>query len=496
MKTLKSIKDIKNFFLKTKHPIYFVGPTQYNVIGLEAWIPNIKYFTLIDSFENKHPNVMTTNFIPEKTFENTEEINNFILTHKNIVDQIEIEKIMVENKQKQLAMCLFFDEKTEEIAKKLNLNLAFPSFKLRNHIDNKIVTTQIGNEAGVSSVPNVLSKVTSFSQLKKLASQNKLGSRLVIQTAYGDSGKTTYFVHDKESFDKIADKILCEEKVKIMKEIQCVGTAIEGCVTKNGTIVGPLLSELVGFDSLTPHKGGWCGNEKGQFIFDKKITQKARKYTEKIGAVLAEKGYKGYFEIDFLIDQNTHELYLGELNPRITGASPITNSLNINTEQLPLILFHILEYLNVPYELDVKNYNNLAMKQENENDFSQIILKQTENNLNYIDKSPETGIYEITPFGEIVFIKESLNYREITNKNQLFFYRILKHGDYAVKGTDLGILMLPRRAMDENFKITDQANLWINQMKNQFVSYPYQGVRVETNVHVSPLARVEKYKVF
>ena len=37
---------------------------------------------------------------------------------------------------------------------------AFPSAQLRTRIDNKIMTTRIGNEAGVKSVPNALARVT------------------------------------------------------------------------------------------------------------------------------------------------------------------------------------------------------------------------------------------------------------------------------------------------------------------------------------------------
>jgi len=46
-----------------------------------------------------------------------------------------------------------------------------------------------------------------------------------------------------------------------MKRIKCRGAAIEACVTRHGTIVAPLMTELVGFKELTPYKGGWCGNE-------------------------------------------------------------------------------------------------------------------------------------------------------------------------------------------------------------------------------------------
>ena len=43
---------------------------------------------------------------------------------------------------------------------------------------------------------------------------------------------------------------------------------------------------------------------------------------ERFGNQLLAEGYRGYFDLDFLIDTDSGEVYLGELNPRICGASP------------------------------------------------------------------------------------------------------------------------------------------------------------------------------
>ena len=32
-------------------------------------------------------------------------------------------------------------------------------------------------------------------------------------------------------------------------------------LTRHGTVVGPLMTDLTGHPELTPHKGGWCGND-------------------------------------------------------------------------------------------------------------------------------------------------------------------------------------------------------------------------------------------
>jgi hypothetical protein len=65
------------------------------------------------------------------------------------------------------------------------------------------------------------------------------------------------------------------------------------------------MTELVGFKELTPYKGGWCGNEIFADTFTPKIRAKARRYAKKFGDQLLKEGYKGYFELDYLIDRTT-----------------------------------------------------------------------------------------------------------------------------------------------------------------------------------------------
>jgi biotin carboxylase len=58
------------------------------------------------------------------------------------------------------------------------------------------------------------------------------------------------------------------------------------------------------------------------------------------------------FCLDFLLDTDTHDVYLGEINPRISGASPPTNLITTIYSGCPLFLFHILEFMDVDWEID------------------------------------------------------------------------------------------------------------------------------------------------
>ena len=60
---------------------------------------------------------------------------------------------------------VFFDEETEQICAELGYELILPSHELRQHLDSKITTTRLGNEAGAPSVPNVLGTADSYDEL-------------------------------------------------------------------------------------------------------------------------------------------------------------------------------------------------------------------------------------------------------------------------------------------------------------------------------------------
>ena len=97
---------------------------------------------------------------------------------------------------------VFFDEETEEICKELGYDLILPPDALRRHLDSKIVTTQLGNEAGAPSVPNVLGTGRHLRRAdRRWPAAHGLGTDLVVQTPYGDSGKTTFFIKSEADWD-------------------------------------------------------------------------------------------------------------------------------------------------------------------------------------------------------------------------------------------------------------------------------------------------------
>jgi biotin carboxylase len=459
-KPLRSIADIRRFFLSNETPIYFVSATNFNLLGLDEWVKGLRFISYIDCFDEQHPNVFVPGEIPHEVFQSIEEITNYLLAHKEVADYIS------RRGPAGKVLFLMFDEKTEELAHELNLEICFPSATLRHHLDSKVVTTQIASEAGVASVPNVLAKVESYETLRQVSTE--LGPDLVIQLPFGDSGHTTFFISHEDDWYRHAEEIVKEPAVKIMKRIRCRQAAIEACLTRHGTVVTPLMTELVGFPELTPYRGGWCGNEIFADVFTTPIRQKARKMAFALGERLKQEGYRGYFELDLLIDQDTGQLYLGELNPRVTGASSLPNHAVFALADAPLFLFHLLEWFDVKYELNVPQLNHRWARQENIDSWGQLVIKHTADTLEIVTKAPPTGIWRMDNERQVHFSRYDTHRRAVESEAEAFFLRISNVDDYLYEGADLGILVTRGRLMTPDFQLTERAKAWTRGIKAHF----------------------------
>jgi hypothetical protein len=465
-KMLNNISEIRRFFHTNKDPVYFVSATNFNLLGIDEWVKNFKYICYMDCFDGRHPNVFVPSALPHEEFQSIEDINNYLLSHKEVVDLVK------RRGGKPKFVFLMFDEKTEALVKELGGEVWFPKASLRTKMDNKIETVRVGNKAGVPSVPNTLSEVESYDHLKEVCAKAGLGNDLVLQSAFGDSGHTTFFIKSEADFRKHQHDIIGQGEIKIMKRIDCRGSAIEACATSEGTIVGPLMTELVGFNELTPYRGGWCGNEIFATAFPPKTRQKARELTFKFGEQLRKEGYRGYFELDFLIEKKSGDIWLGELNPRITGASSMTNHAAFAHADAPLFLFHLLEFSKKKFALDIEELNARWADPDMIDSWSQMVIKHTEDNVDIITHAPQSGIYKMLNDGRVVFDRFDYHRRAVESEDEAFFLRISDVGDYRYEGADLGILVTRGRTMTSGFQLTDKSKRWIHGIKNAFSARP------------------------
>ena len=276
---LRNISEVRHFFRTNEVPIYFVGATPFNLLGLDRWVRNFSYVTYYDGWDGAHPRVFTPKHKPYIEFESGEEINNWLLVNPEV--RVHMSRPAPRGQRPKVAM-VFFDAETEQICEELGYDLILPSAELREHLDSKLVTTRLGNDVGAASVPNVLVTIEEYEELLEVATGAGLGTDLVVQTAYGDSGKTTFFIDDESGWKRHHRDIRGNE-VKVMRRINNLPVAVEAVLTSSGTIVGPFMSELTGHRQLTPYRGGWCGNEMYPEVLNEDLRRKAGDLVGRLG---------------------------------------------------------------------------------------------------------------------------------------------------------------------------------------------------------------------
>jgi hypothetical protein len=456
MRTLQTAADIRCFFRENQTPIYYVSTTTFNLLGAEEWIGGLNFLNAVDSWDGQHPNVFIPDGLPPDSLDSFEACNNALLSHPAVAAHVRAQG------PRGKVLFLMFDEETQRLAARLGLEVCFPPAVLRHYLDSKVTSTRLANRAGVASVPHVLSRVEDYTVLRRVA--RDLGPDLVVQLPYGDSGTTTYFISSAADFRAHAGAIAAAPEVKVMRRIRCRPLTIEGCVTRHGTLVGPLMAELTGFRALTPYRGGWCGNELAPEILRSDLRRRAQQATVALGRQLRRLGYRGYFGLDYLLDQDTGDLYLGELNPRITGATPLTSQVSLDAGGVPLLLYHLLEWFPVDYRVDVAEFNDRWLAPARPATCGQLIIEHTAETADVVTGAPASGIWRLAGDGTVSLVRRE----PVAGETQALFLRTVDAGQVVSKGSSLGRLLTRSRLLTDDWQLNPRAKAWIRGFRQQF----------------------------
>ncbi|BBZ13315.1 carboxylase [Mycobacterium branderi] len=462
-RTLNGISDVRAFFHTNTVPLYFISPTPFNLLGIDRWIRNFFYLTYFDSFEGEHPRVFVPRRRNRMDFDSMEDVCNYLLRDPETLDFI------AHRGPGGKACFVMLDEATHALAREVGLEVMQPSAELRHRLGSKIVMTRLAEKAGVASVPHVIGRAGSYDELLALAHGAGLGDDLVVQCAYGDAGTTTFFVRGQRDWDRHAGDVVGQE-LKVMKRIRNVEVCLEGAVTRHGTVVGPAMTSLVGYPELTPYKGGWCGNDVWRGALTPEQTHTAREMVRKLGDRMRREGYRGYFEVDLLHDRDSGELYLGEVNPRLSGVSPMTNLTTEAYADMPLFLFHLLEYMDVDYELDIDEINARWERGYGGDDvWGQLMIWETSPHVELITAAPRTGVWRLDDDGRVSFARSANDWATLTEA-EAFYMRIAAPGDVRCKGAELGVLVTRGHLQTKDYKLTERCRRWVEGIKGQFAS--------------------------
>jgi hypothetical protein len=139
---------------------------------------------------------------------------------------------------------------------------------------------------------------------------------------------------------------------------------------------------------------------------------------------------------------------------------------------MPLFLFHLLEYLDVDYELDVDEVNERWAKDAGADEWSQLIIKSPGAETELITAAPRTGVWKLDRNGGMRFVRWANDWHNLIDDSEAFYLRVAAPGDYRYKGADLGVLVTRGRLQDDDHELTKRCRRWIEAVQSQFAGTP------------------------
>jgi len=217
----------------------------------------------------------------------------------------------------------------EERAADLGAELAHAPATVAQGLENKLALPGIAEEAGIPTVPAegfalpAQTRIVSSPDLRAsdLRALVHATGDVVVQSPRGYMGNRTWRVADDADWDRVL-RGLGRRPVKVARHVSGRPGTVNAVVDATGaTLVTAPIVQVTGEPTLTPFPMGSCGND---FTWRPAPHpgHSPAELVRRLGPVLAGRGYRGHFGIDFVVEDTPSGpvTWLIEINPRLTAS--------------------------------------------------------------------------------------------------------------------------------------------------------------------------------
>ena len=365
-------------------PTFYVTNDPGRGIGLENFLPNYHVICLDD-----HPlvDLMQKQNISVFCLEKKLGRKNLLFRSSSVIlEHPHVLSFIKEKSKGQTPSIMFFkpQRRLEIIAQKNNFKLIGNSSLLNKIFEDKINFYKIARRENLPVLP---ADIIGLNNLDFNLCAEKFGLPFVIQFGFGWAGNSTFFVQDQKHMTEIQKKYE-RIMVKISRFIKGITVLNNAVVLPSAVLQSPPAIQIKSNSRLTLMPGGTGGRQWPAGISPDQ-EKKIYLITQKTGEIMREKGYLGFFGLDFLIDKQTKEVFLSENNARLTASTSFYTRLELKDEQIPLLGYHIMAFLDQNLLKDLPDRQRVNMIEG-----SEIIARNIFSQPIEITKSLSTGIYD------------------------------------------------------------------------------------------------------
>ncbi|MEE9323786.1 MAG: ATP-grasp domain-containing protein [Candidatus Aenigmarchaeota archaeon] len=411
MRKIRSLEDLKEIFKGEKRNVIGIGLSAFNRIGPEKFIPDYQIVCLSNGQDldliKKDVKVFSVEKLKGKD----------VKTKRNSSSLLRMEIVKKFLSSFESPYLLFYNvtKKIKKICDEEKWNII--GNKMYEEMDNKALLREILEKCGL---PAVLGEICNLQEKGYSELKEKYGDKIVMQTFKGSGGRGTFFVRTRKNFEEARKNILNKgvSEVVVTKFIEGPSPSLMGCVTKHGILYTNLQYQLLDIPevmNLGFGNGVFCGHDwTSSHDFPHEIQRQAYLYAGKIGEYLKSKGYKGIFGLDMVLDKKEGKIYVIEINPRLLGSFPAITMVQLKNSEPPLIMFHIMEFLNMDYEMDLEKINELIKKPKTG---TQLILFNKWGKIVKNKGSLKAGVYNLND-GKLVYKRPGYRLEDLKSRDE------------------------------------------------------------------------------
>jgi len=255
----------------------------------------------------------------------------------------------------------------------------------------------------------------------------EVGSRFVVQLPEigQGGGRGTFFIASPGDYERLQQRLRqgtwrgkAIRTILVRRHMPGDPVSLALCITGHGILMSGLQRQLMDLpycDGLEEN-GVFCGHSWGQGEWPAAVKEEAAQQGRLVGEYLAGLGYRGIFGMDFVVESEGRGVFPIEINPRLTGAFPVLSQIHLKQGVIPMEVFHILEFLGIPYEIDAQELNaQYGQSMQG----GHLLLFHPGGARQMAARGLEAGVYEYAPQTEtMTLVKRDCGFEAIRNERQ------------------------------------------------------------------------------
>jgi len=328
-----------NYLKQVNEPIFYITNDVGRGIGLEDILPNYHIVCLDD-----HPlvNILEKNGVSVFCLERALGKKNIMArTSSAILSHPFVLSFIKEKASGKRPNILVFkpQKRVEILCKNHGFNLIGNSTEINRTFEDKISFFNLCKNYGLTVPEGEILENLSLANYGSLS--EKYGETVVIQFGRGWAGNSTYFIKSEKELVRV--KEIFSGRIKVSRFIKGTTILNNAVVYEDSILISKPALQVKADPRITSSSGG-TGGRQWPVKLDGGQENMIGELTEKTGRIMREKGYKGFFGLDFLAEENTGKIFLSENNARLTASVPFYTKLELKSGYFPLLGYHLLSF--------------------------------------------------------------------------------------------------------------------------------------------------------